>query len=113
MERNPYIERKSFQKTKFVPPFEDLIEVQKKSFDDFLQLRHLPKERKSIGIQSAFEKVFPINNFKETSALEFIDYSIGKWSCQCGKTQGVENSRLRCRKCGHYLPIEFEEGLNA
>jgi len=106
MEKNPYLRRKSFKKTTFDLPMEDLLKVQKESYENFLQLNSLPHEKKNIGLRSAFDKVFPIQNFKETAALEFVDYSLGKWSCKCGRLTGVENSRIICENCGNVIPID-------
>jgi DNA-directed RNA polymerase subunit beta len=63
-----------------VPPFLDvpnLIEIQKKSYERFLQ-RNVPMgKRKDMGLQAAMLSVFPIMDYNETAAIEFIGYSIG------------------------------------
>ncbi len=61
----------------------NLIEIQKKSYERFLQMYTLPAEREDIGLQSVFKSVFPISDFRENSSLEFIEYSIGNWD-PCG-----------------------------
>jgi DNA-directed RNA polymerase subunit beta len=68
----------------------------------------LPEERKDIGLHAAFKDIFPISDFKETTQLDFISYSIGNWECKCGRLKGVENSRLRCEGCGTLLPSDTE-----
>jgi DNA-directed RNA polymerase subunit beta len=110
MEKNPYLERKTFRKTNFLLPVDDLIKLPKESYDKFLQMKELPHERKRIGIQAAFEKIFPIKNFKETASLEFVEYNLGKWSCKCGKLVGVENARPVCKHCGNPLPMDVAPG---
>ncbi len=56
----------------------NLIEIQKKSYERFLQ-RDIPTIKKEeIGLQSAFLSVFPIMDYNETAAIEFIGYSIGE-----------------------------------
>src|SRR6266403_1173380 len=62
----------------------NLIEVQMKSYQRFLQMDLLPSERDDGGLQSVFTSVFPIRDFREMSQLEFVDYSIGNWECKCG-----------------------------
>src|SRR5437899_9197396 len=57
----------------------NLIEVQMKSYQRFLQMDLLPSERDDGGLQSVFTSVFPIRDFREMSQLEFVDYSIGNW----------------------------------
>ena len=68
----------------------------------------LPEERKDIGLQAAFKDIFPVADFKETTQLDFISYSIGNWECKCGRLKGVENSRRRCNGCGTLLPSDAE-----
>ncbi len=78
----------------------NLIEVQKKSYQRFLQMDLLPSERDDGGLQSVFTSVFPIRDFREMSQLEFVDYSIGNWECKCGNLKGLHHLRATCRNCG-------------
>src|SRR5260370_6354810 len=81
----------------------NLIEVQKKSYQRFLQMDLLPSERDDGGLQSVFTSVFPIRDFREMSQLEFVDYSIGNWECKCGNLKGLHNLRATCRNAGASL----------
>src|SRR5687767_15664243 len=81
--KNVYRERIDFSKIKSSVPIPNLIEIQKKSYERFLQMYTLPAEREDIGLQSVFKSVFPISDFRENSSLEFIEYSIGNWD-ECG-----------------------------
>ncbi len=78
----------------------NLIEVQKKSYQRFLQMDLLPSEREDAGLQSVFTSVFPIRDFREMSQLEFVDYAIGNWECKCGNLKGLHHLRATCRNCG-------------
>jgi DNA-directed RNA polymerase subunit beta len=78
----------------------NLIEVQMKSYQRFLQMDLLPSEREDGGLQSVFTSVFPIRDFREMSQLEFVDYSIGNWECKCGNLKGLHHLRATCRNCG-------------
>src|SRR6266404_2133469 len=78
----------------------NLIEVQMKSYQRFLQMDLLPSERDDAGLQSVFTSVFPIKDFREMSQLEFVDYSIGNWECKCGNLKGLHHLRATCRNCG-------------
>src|ERR1700739_4877670 len=78
----------------------NLIEVQKKSYERFLQMDLLPNEREDIGLQTVFNSVFPISDFRGVSDLEFVDYSIGNWECKCGNLKGLHHLRSTCRNCG-------------
>src|SRR5262249_13488298 len=77
--KNVYRERIDFSKIKTTVPIPNLIEIQKKSYERFLQMYTPPAEREDVGLQSVFKSVFPISDFRENSSLEFIEYSIGNW----------------------------------
>jgi DNA-directed RNA polymerase subunit beta len=70
--------RKNFGKVPYVLAIPDLIEIQKRSFERFLQKDVPPDKREEIGLQAAFKTVFPIVDYNETSSIEFIEYTIGK-----------------------------------
>jgi len=101
--KNVYRERIDFSKIKTTVPIPNLIEIQKKSYERFLQMNRLPAEREDAGLQSVFKSVFPISDFRENSSLEFIEYSIGNWECKCGKLQGLQHLRKPCSQCSHTL----------
>src|SRR4051794_28513485 len=56
----------------------DLIDIQKSSYEKFLQSDIQPKERKDIGLQGVFKSVFPIRDFDGTSELVFVSYQLDK-----------------------------------
>src|SRR5437879_5890360 len=101
--KNVYRERIDFSKIKTTVPIPNLIEIQKKSYERFLQMNRLPSEREDAGLQSVFKSVFPISDFRENSSLEFIEYSIGNWECKCGKLAGLHHLRKPCSNCGATL----------
>ncbi len=104
--KNVYRERIDFSKIRTTIPIPNLIEIQKKSYERFLQMTRLASERKDAGLQSVFKSVFPISDFRENSALEFIDYSIGNWECKCGRLSGLHHLRQPCSSCGTTLEAE-------
>ena len=55
----------------------DLVEIQRKSYGDFLQRSVASGKRKSVGLQAIFEDIFPIDDFNGIATLDFIDYSLG------------------------------------
>ena len=59
----------------------NLIEVQRRSYERFLQMDKLPSERDDNGLHSVFTSVFPITDFRNISQLDFVDFSIGNWAC--------------------------------
>jgi DNA-directed RNA polymerase subunit beta len=93
-------ERIDFSKIRAAIQIPNLIEVQKKSYDRFLQMDRLPAEREDVGLQAVFNSVFPISDFRGVSSLEFVDYSIGNWECKCGNVKGLHHLRSTCRNCG-------------
>src|ERR671912_297105 len=97
--KNVYRERIDFSKIKTTVPIPNLIEIQKKSYERFLQMNRLPSEREDAGLQSVFKSVFPISDFRENSSLEFIEYSIGNWECKCGRLAGLHHLRKPCTNC--------------
>jgi DNA-directed RNA polymerase subunit beta len=66
--------RKSFGKVTQVAPIPNLIEVQRKSYESFLQIGISPDKRINKGMQEVFKSVFPIKDLAETATLEFVHY---------------------------------------
>ncbi len=93
-------ERLDFSKIKSSIQIPNLIEVQRLSYQRFLQMDLLPSEREDTGLQSVFRSVFPIQDFRGLSQLDFVDYSIGNWECKCGNLKGLHHLRATCRNCG-------------
>ncbi|MGH9436502.1 MAG: DNA-directed RNA polymerase subunit beta [Terriglobia bacterium] len=94
-------QRVNFSKIPSVISIPNLIEVQRRSYDRFLQMNLLPSEREDIGLQAVFNSVFPITDFRGVSQLDFVDYSIGNWECKCGSLRGLHHLRSTCKNCGH------------
>src|SRR5258706_1039199 len=70
--------RKTFAKLKQVIEIPNLIDIQKRSYDKFLQIDVPVEKREDIGLQGVFKSVFPIKDFSETSSLEFVSYNLEK-----------------------------------
>src|SRR5881394_3047943 len=70
--------RKTFAKLKQVIEIPNLIDIQKRSYDKFLQIDVPLDKREDIGLQGVFKSVFPIKDFSETSSLEFVSYNLEK-----------------------------------
>src|ERR1041384_4495895 len=98
-------ERYDFSRIKTAIRIPNLIEVQRQSYNRFLQMDLLPAERENTGLQAVFRSVFPITDFRETSQLEFVEYSIGNWQCKCGQLEGLYHLRTNCRSCGTILRV--------
>jgi DNA-directed RNA polymerase subunit beta len=68
--------RKEFGKYTSLIEIPDLIEVQKKSYEKFLQAEAQPTKRDIFGLQGVFKSVFPIHDFNHTASLEFESYTL-------------------------------------
>lgn len=66
----------NFGKIKTKLPLPDLLEMQRQSFTDFLQLDTEPARRDLKGLQAAFEDVFPIEAPDGSMKLEFVKYDL-------------------------------------
>src|SRR5450432_2330589 len=66
--------RKNFGKIVEIAQMPNLIEVQRTSYDQFLQVEKPAGGRKDEGLQAVFSSVFPIKDFSESSLLEYVDY---------------------------------------
>ena len=69
-------ERKDFSKIQAQIDIPDLIEIQKKSYERFLQMIIRQEQREDIGLQAAFNSVFPISDYNETAMIELMDYTL-------------------------------------
>ena len=70
--------RRSFGRIKKIVNIPNLIDIQKRSYDEFLQRDVPPLARKDQGLQGVFRSVFPIKDFNETASLEFVSYTLGE-----------------------------------
>ena len=94
-------QRIDFSKIPAVIKIPNLIEVQRRSYERFLQMNLMPAEREDIGLQAVFNSVFPITDFRGIAQLDFVDFSIGNWECKCSNLRGLHHLRRTCRHCGH------------
>lgn len=69
--------RHSFAKIDEVAEVPNLISIQRKSYDRFLQNSVDPERREDIGLQKVFKSVFPIKDYNNTASLEFVSYALG------------------------------------
>ena len=70
-------ERVSFLEKEEIIDLPNLIEIQLKSYRQFLQQDILSHERENIGLQEVFSEIFPIKSYDEKTVLEFISYHLG------------------------------------
>jgi DNA-directed RNA polymerase subunit beta len=70
--------RRNFGKIRRVLDVPNLIEIQRQSYDKFLQVEVEPENRADTGLQGVFKSVFPIRDFSGSAELEFDSYVIGE-----------------------------------
>jgi DNA-directed RNA polymerase subunit beta len=68
--------RKSFGRIPEIARMPNLIEVQKSSYDHFLQIGVPADKRQSVGLEEVFRSVFPIRDFSERAELQFVKYEL-------------------------------------
>ncbi len=108
------VERHDFSRIRTAVRIPNLIEVQRESYDRFLQMDLLPAERDIVGLQAVFRSTFPISDFRDSSSLEFVEYRIGNWQCKCGQLQGLHHLRSNCKQCSAVIrvnPLSSEDVL--
>src|SRR5512142_3118771 len=76
--QNNFRVRKSYAKIGKIIDIPNLIDIQKQSYEKFLQKDVTPDQREDVGLQGVFKSVFPIKDFSETSSLEFVSYNLDK-----------------------------------
>ncbi len=70
--------RRDFGKLRRVLAVPNMIDIQRRSYDYFLQRDSAPEERSNTGLQGVFKSVFPIKDFTGTAQLDFVSYIIGE-----------------------------------
>ncbi|MEM8954020.1 MAG: DNA-directed RNA polymerase subunit beta [Verrucomicrobiota bacterium] len=74
----PKADRRYFGEITEVIETPNLIEVQIRSYEEFLQQDVAPRERKEIGLQAVFKEVFPIQSYDEKFTLDFASYEVSE-----------------------------------
>jgi DNA-directed RNA polymerase subunit beta len=68
--------RKNLGRVRRIIDVPNLIDIQKSSYDKFLQMNVPPSRREEVGLQAVFRSVFPIKDFNGTSELVFVSYNL-------------------------------------
>jgi DNA-directed RNA polymerase subunit beta len=98
--------RHDFSKIRTAVRIPNLIEIQRDSYNRFLQMDFLPEEREPTGLQAVFRSVFPISDFRGTADLDFVEFHIGNWQCKCGRLEGLRYLRANCKECGALVKVD-------
>jgi DNA-directed RNA polymerase subunit beta len=86
--------RVSFREREEIIDLPNLIEIQIKSYNQFLQSHLLPHERESVGLQEVFTEIFPIKSYDEKTIVEFLSYNLGvpKYSPEESIRRGITHN---------------------
>ena len=95
--------RKNFARIPQVVDIPNLIEIQRRSFESFLQGDIAPKDRGLSGLEEVFRDVFPISDLNFNASIEYIGYEIGVWECRCGEYGELGSPGLVCDECGYEI----------
>jgi len=92
-------QRKNFARIPTVIGIPNLIEIQKKSFEYFLQWDVAPLERKLRGLEDVFSDVFPISDLNINARIEYVGFEVGIWECGCGEFKELGGPGIICDTC--------------
>ncbi|MGV7220688.1 MAG: DNA-directed RNA polymerase subunit beta [Nitrospinales bacterium] len=91
--------RHNFAKIPSVIAIPNLIEIQCRSFESFMQLDLDPIARKPQGLEEVFSDIFPITDLNINARIEYVGYEIGVWECGCGEYKDLGGKGVVCQKC--------------
>ena len=83
--------RRSFAKVHPIIGMPNLIDIQKRSYAEFLQGVETAETRSEIGLQGVFKSVFPVMDFDKTASVEFVSYSLdeSKYTVEECRSKGM------------------------
>lgn len=90
--------RKSFGRISEIAPMPNLIELQKSSYDNFLQYSVPADQREETGLQAAFKSIFPVKDYAGKTQLEFVKYAFESPKfdvLECQQRGGTYSAALR------------------
>ena len=92
-------QRLNFARIPSVIEIPNLIEIQRKSFEAFLQTDRAPGNRAVRGFEEVFGDVFPVSDLNINARIEYVGYEIGVWECACGEYKDLGGIGVICEKC--------------
>ena len=91
--------RQNFSKIPQIADIPNLIEMQEKSFESFMQRTVAPRHRKLKGLEEVFHDIFPISDLNVNAQIEYVGLEIGSWECGCGDYGELGGPGEVCDKC--------------
>jgi DNA-directed RNA polymerase subunit beta len=104
--------RKNFARIPTVIDIPNLIEIQKKSFEYFLQWDVAPGEREFRGLEEVFSDVFPISDLNINARIEYVGFEVGIWECGCGEFKELGGPGVVCETCKQEVTYKGKHKLS-
>ncbi len=104
--------RKNFARIPTVIGIPNLIEIQKKSFEYFLQWDVAPGERGLRGLEEVFSDVFPISDLNINARIEYVGFEVGIWECGCGEFKELGGLAVVCSTCKQEVTYKEKHKLS-
>jgi len=104
--------RKNFARIPTVIDIPNLIEIQKKSFEYFLQWDVDPSKREFRGLEEVFSDVFPISDLNINARIEYVGFEVGIWECGCGEFKELGGPGVICLSCKQEVTCKVKHKLS-
>ena len=104
--------RKNFARIPTVIDIPNLIEIQKKSFEYFLQWGVDPNKREFRGLEEVFSDVFPISDLNINARIEYVGFEVGIWECGCGEFKELGGPGVICLSCKQEVTYKGKHKLS-
>ena len=104
--------RKNFARIPTVIDIPNLIEIQKKSFEYFLQWDVDPDKREFRGLEEVFSDVFPISDLNINARIEYVGFEVGIWECGCGEFKELGGPGVICLSCKQEVTYKGKHKLS-
>jgi len=104
--------RKNFARIPTVIDIPNLIEIQKKSFEYFLQWDVDPNKREFRGLEEVFSDIFPISDLNMNARIEYVGFEVGIWECGCGEFKELGGPGVICLSCKQEVTYKGKHKLS-
>jgi DNA-directed RNA polymerase subunit beta len=104
--------RKNFARIPTVIDIPNLIEIQKKSFEYFIQWDVDPSKRVFRGLEEVFSDVFPISDLNVNARIEYVGFEVGIWECGCGEFKELGGPGVICLFCKQEVTYKGKHKLS-
>lgn len=104
--------RHNFARIQVIDEIPNLIEIQKKSFESFIQWDAAHANRKVQGLEEVFQDVFPIVDLNLNARIEYVGFEVGVWECGCGEFKELGGPGVMCQKCGQEVAYNEKHKLS-